>query len=98
MENNSKTSTETSDFYETKDWTEASLLLTERLPMKEVRQIRGNLWFIFSNPEKANKIIEQYFTGTLQVNVREFVDNQRRVKDMVHHRGGPSRSSRVSVQ
>jgi hypothetical protein len=70
--------------FNTKDWIEASILLAHRMPLAAVAEQRGVVWFSFLFPDKATALIDQYILGTLEVNIREFVDSQRRVKDLCH--------------
>jgi len=69
--------------YETKDWIEAALLLTHNLSLIRVKRDRA-CYFEFQEKEKAAIVVEAYWQGNLNVNARDFVDAQRRVKDLIH--------------
>ncbi len=69
--------------YQTKDFNEASLLLANKLPLVSVKR-KGSCYFQFKFPDRASQLSEAYWSGDLTGNIREFVDAQRRIKDLIH--------------
>jgi hypothetical protein len=69
--------------YQTKDFNEASLLLANRLKLVSVQR-DGPCYFNFEGYDNAMQLTEAFWRGDLMGNIREFVDAQRRVKDLIH--------------
>jgi hypothetical protein len=69
--------------YQTKDFNEASVLLSHKLPLIAVRR-EGPCFFVFEGHSKALQLSEAFWRGDLRGNIREFVDAQRRIKDLIH--------------
>jgi hypothetical protein len=69
--------------YETKDWIEASLLVTFEFQMVGMAKTNGVCYFKFDKPDEANSVLEKYWKDQLDISARKFVDSQRRIKDLI---------------
>lgn len=72
-----------SDYYETDDWIEASFLSASRLILMGVQKNKICL-FRFADRNKALSVIASYWSGSLVINARHFVEAQRRMTDLIH--------------
>lgn len=70
--------------FETKDWVESSLLLANQLPLEAIKRRNQICFFQFRKTKKVIELIDSYWRGDLNVNLRSFVDAQRRIKDLIH--------------
>jgi len=86
------------DFYETKDWVEASLLFTFHIPFKGMERNGSICYFQFKNRLRSEEIIECFWRGDLKGNLREFTEAQRRIKDLIHRGYGNGKSGNQRIE
>ena len=75
-------------YYKTKDWIEASLLFAFDIPFEGVDRNGQTCYFLFSDQLRAEEIIECYWRGDLNGNLRAFAYAPRRIKDCIHRGHG----------
>ncbi len=69
--------------YTTKDFNESALLLANGFRLLSVHRTEA-CYFSFENSDRAVVLVEAFWRGDLTSNLREFVDAQRRIKDLIH--------------
>jgi hypothetical protein len=69
--------------FQTKDWIHASILINRHIPFQGVRRNGNTCHFLFTDSKQSEELIESFLRGDLRVNLRDFVDAQRRVKDLI---------------
>ncbi len=74
--------------YITQDLHEASVLYTSRKKLIELRGLSNdeNFWFIFEDAKDCQRIINLFWQRELVMNIRDFCDSMRSLKDLVFNR------------
>jgi hypothetical protein len=82
--------------FSTKDFNEAAILLTFKIPLLDVFPENGICIFVFADCHKAISLTESLWRGNLEMNIREFISNQRLVKDLIRRSlGGHQDRNRI---
>ncbi|MFH2062277.1 MAG: hypothetical protein ABIJ43_04810 [Candidatus Beckwithbacteria bacterium] len=71
--------------YLTKDLGEASALMASGIKFSGLRNGEGFYWFIF-NSSASNKIVNDYWSGDLEVKAKTYFDCMRTLKDRIYSR------------
>lgn len=67
----------------TKDLQLAGLLYAKNVPFVGVNRNGKLCWFVFENHELCEKLQQQYFAKTVDVNAKDYADAIRTLKDLV---------------
>lgn len=68
--------------YRTKSINIATVLLTEGIKLKRVEGGREK-YFVFEDTEDRLRIIQDYINRELKVNVNDFLNNQKNLKNLI---------------
>lgn len=68
--------------YRTKSINIATVLLTEGIKLKRVEGGREK-YFIFEDTEDRPRIIQDYINRELKVNVNDFLNNQKNLRNLI---------------
>ncbi len=71
------------DHFLTKDLYLAGMLYGKNIPFVGINRSNGLCFFVFENHELCEKLQQQFFSGTVDVNARKFVDGLRVLKDLI---------------
>jgi len=72
---------EMNDVYSTRDLFEASAIALQQKPIK--LELEGNYFLFVFSKEKAEKIANQYWTGALMGNIRDYAKSISAMKDWI---------------
>ncbi len=75
--------TNNTNTYKTRDLNEASVLLTLKRPLIDIKREVNICWFVFEGKERCQQISQQYFFVTLLVNARDLVESQQILKNRI---------------
>jgi hypothetical protein len=71
------------DLYRTKILNIASFLYASGLQLVGNTRVANECFFLFSPKDKAEQLVEKYFSGTATVNPREFVARLNDLRDII---------------
>lgn len=78
-----KEETSMSDHFLTKDLQLAGLLYAKGVGFVGVNRNGKLCWFVFENHQQCEKLQQQYFAKSVDVNAKEYADAIRTLKDLV---------------
>jgi len=73
--------------YKTKILNIAAFLYASGLHLKETTRVGSDIFFIFTPKDKAEQLVEGYFSGTAKVSPREFVARLNDLRDLIFSGG-----------
>ena len=73
-------------YYRTKDLTEATFLYASHMKIAKCEEDSGRVCFIFENGPSCEALAKSLWRREAIVNVRDFVDSSRTLRDILHNR------------
>lgn len=75
------------DRYQTKILNISAFLYASGLQLVDTTKVNGDVFFLFAPKDKAEKLVEQYFAGTANINPRELFARLNDLRDLIFSGG-----------